>query len=478
MGMFSISGLGSGIDTRSLINELIQAEARPKTRLEWRRQLWDVRRSTWSDLNTRMGSLKGAADRLGSITTWTSSGVTSASSANPAKVDVAITGPNPESGSFDVQVSQLAANARWESSPTPGLVAQNQTLFFQVGGATAQVGITAGRDVDWVANRINSNAAVSALVTASVEDGALVIRSNSEGAAGDLTMWSNRNNANNYLTTAGITKAQAGQDAQFTVNGASFSRSTNEITDLLDDVTLTLGGVSVNPVTVTVDGGGLSQQGIKDSILDFVDKYNAVIDFINTRSAEKRVPNASNLQEFLKGPMASDRGFSGIASDLRRWASDVVAGVGGSFTNLADIGISTGASTGVYDPSNTGGRLVVDMAKLDAALGSDMASVQALFSSNGATLAEEGIGRRFGTLVGQMRTGGRIDASMQGASRQMEQMQDAIDRLDFRLERRRAMYERQFAAMETLLGQLQSQSAWLDGQISSLMQSSPLQGGR
>ena len=61
MSTFSIGGLSSGLDTKSIISQLLEIDARPKVKKQWQHALWTERKNIWSEVNTRLLALQGKA---------------------------------------------------------------------------------------------------------------------------------------------------------------------------------------------------------------------------------------------------------------------------------------------------------------------------------------------------------------------------------------------------------------------------------
>ncbi|MCW2606202.1 MAG: flagellar hook-associated protein [Frankiales bacterium] len=61
---FSISGMGSGIDTAGLVSQLMQAERLPQTKITSRQQAAQKQVTSWNDLRTKMQALQTAAEAL------------------------------------------------------------------------------------------------------------------------------------------------------------------------------------------------------------------------------------------------------------------------------------------------------------------------------------------------------------------------------------------------------------------------------
>ncbi len=64
MPSFTISGLTSGIDTDSLIRQLLEVERIPLNRLEEKKSAAELKRAAYSDLSSKIEALESAADEL------------------------------------------------------------------------------------------------------------------------------------------------------------------------------------------------------------------------------------------------------------------------------------------------------------------------------------------------------------------------------------------------------------------------------
>lgn len=133
MSAFSVSGLSSGLDTKTIIDQLMSIESRPKQKLEWNQQLSNTRQNVWKELNTKLGAMKDAADALLKFETWqlgaaTPGGTWSAASGDPSRLSAIVNG-TPTAGTYNIAVQQMA---QAEISRSTG----------NLGGATAGVRAT------------------------------------------------------------------------------------------------------------------------------------------------------------------------------------------------------------------------------------------------------------------------------------------------------------------------------------------------
>jgi flagellar hook-associated protein 2 len=465
---FSVGGLASGLDTKSIVSQLMAVEGRGKTRLEWNKALWESRQSTWSSLNGKLNSLQGFADILNNPSTWQTSA--SASSDAPTKVTGTINGTNQAAGAFAISVSQLASAEVWDAANS--VVASGaDTLTITTGSGPFVININGGDDDTAIMNAINAAPGID--VTASLNGGKLRITHNSTGAASDFTVVS----GGTLAADLGIAESNAGTDATFTIDGNPYTRATNTgLSGILTGVDLNLLGTTASAATLTVTADGPADtDDIKGKIMNFVNGYNAVVDLINSKTSEAKVAKPTNLSQYLQGPMSRDYMFSSVGYDLRRWTTDVVSGLSSGSRMLSDIGITTGNWSSGFNSDNVTGKLVVDEDALETAIENDPTAVQAIFStSGGGAMAADGISRRVSSLVSGWRAGGKVDLAMTGASSQVTKLQTSIDKASERLTRKQAYYERMFAALESSLGKLQSQGTWLSGQLSSLTGSGQL----
>ena len=79
MAGMSVDGLVSGLDTTTLISQLIQAESAPQTALKSKVSEAQAAVSAFQSVNSRYAALKSAADLVADSNTWTTPVATSSS---------------------------------------------------------------------------------------------------------------------------------------------------------------------------------------------------------------------------------------------------------------------------------------------------------------------------------------------------------------------------------------------------------------
>src|SRR5690348_4995764 len=105
MAGISLGGLASGLDTNTMIQQLMQVEAQPKVQMQQKQTVEQVRQQALKDIQTRLDNLKTSILSLGDTTVW--GDVQTVESGDPTKVAVTRTG-GAAAGAYQIGVTQLA----------------------------------------------------------------------------------------------------------------------------------------------------------------------------------------------------------------------------------------------------------------------------------------------------------------------------------------------------------------------------------
>ena len=243
----SVSGLSSGIDWRSLIDQLRTAEHRPIDLLTKQKGTYGDKLKAWQELNTKLLSLKTAAEKLNTakgFNLFTSSS-SSSSVTNPDDLFTATIGTAGQTGSYTIEVLQTASAQKKASqsfSSQSTALGAGYAGTFQINSRDVTVAATDSlADVQTKINNLNSGAqatnVTASIVSYSPTDYRLILTSQKEGVAGIVT-------SPELAAAFGFTVIQAGRDAQLKVDGMPLleplTRSSNTITDVLPGITLNL----------------------------------------------------------------------------------------------------------------------------------------------------------------------------------------------------------------------------------------------
>lgn len=438
----SISGLASGIDTSSLIEQLMTLEAAPQTRLKSRLSTQQSQLSSLQSLNTQIAALATKATEMAKASSWT---VYSVASSLTGVTATASTGA--AQGALAVRVDAVAAAHRLTFATTAAgtdTVVTNGTDVKLTVGATTTTIATDGT-LNGLVSAINGAGKGVYATTVKLDDGTyrLSVQASSTGAAGAFTL----TDSTGAALLGGATVIQ-GTDAAVTIGTDTVHSSTNTFSGVATGVDFTVSAAAVGQtatLTVSADSSSATTK-----VKSFVDAINAALSQIDTLTAYNAATKTS-------GTLAGESALREVRSNL----VNAIYPADGS--SLADIGLQT----------DKYGKIVFDSDKFAAALKANPDAVAARFTAAGTT----GYATRLKTAASAASdsTTGTLTASITGHNSSIKTLQQGIDDWSDRLELRRTSLTRQFTAMETALSNLQSQGNWLASQISSLSSSSSSQ---
>src|SRR3954447_1338077 len=454
MAGIQLSGLVSGLDTKTIVDQLMSIEKQPRARIELQQTAVQARQSSLREISTKLNALQLAAHDLGSVALWADT--QQVTSTDDTKVAVRRTG-GVGPGGYDVTVTQLASSSRRTYTYTEPTADDTPLTVTKKDGTTTTFLLKAGAKIDDAVAQINGNpdAGVFAVNVGSK----LVLASRSTGA-------------NSTFSAGGAASLDAGtevdgDDAIYSIGAATGLKSpTNVIANAVPGVEFTLKARTTG-VTVNAGAPEPDRTQVKTKLKAFVEAYNAAATTMRTDLNEKRVPNPANATDASKGSLFGDSGVADMLSTLRAAVSADVPGfdattTASKITALAALGISTGsANTGTaVNQDAVAGKLVFDEAAFDAALDKDPVGVRKLL---GGVIGTNGFAQSFEAKVkAYSQAGGLLDARISSADADIARIKASLTRFDDRMETRQAFYERQFLALESAMSKsqgLQSQLA-------------------
>jgi flagellar hook-associated protein 2 len=432
MSPLSLSGLASGLDTETIISQLMSVEGQPKARMQQQDTQALARQVQLKDLQTRLTSVRDAATALRSTATWAD--VQTVSSSDAARVSVRALG-TAAPGSHQLEVTRLAVTAQHAFDYTASTTAQS----VQIGAFT--LAVDPNSTVGTVASAINARA--DAPVSAVVAGGKLVLTSRASGAANDFATGASP------LLAESATYARVGVDASYTLDGVAKTSSSNVIGDAILGAEMTLKATTAAPVAVTITEPDVDTDGVKANIKAFVTAYNSTIDIIRAKIAEKPVLKPQTTADTTKGLFYGDSMLSSMLSSMRSQIGD-----------LSDLGISTGAPSGTtkFSDDAVAGHLTVDDTKLSAAIASGAAAVQTRLQA---------FGTRMASTVAPPK-GSPVDTRLTSEASVRKRLADSMASMDVRLADKEKGLRAKFAAMESALAAAQSAQAQMTAQLSAL----------
>lgn len=525
-----IGGLASGMDIDTLVADIMKAERIPLDKLNKQKQTTEWQRDQYREMNTALQSLDTLVfsnvflqkSFITKKVTSSNENLVSATSINSVsnvsnQIDVVNLA---EAASWKADSNINTTSGLF----TGGKVTADTELKFKV----KDPGTTTSREVTFkinkddtiesVINKINgSGLGVSAMrskidvdtnPTDTVYDyqDRVVFTSNNTGANGDIIVTDESTNSflrdlgfsvpgtgsfdvdtdgdtvnDGYLLQKDPTKQ--GINAVVKVNGYQLEQTSNVFK--INGIEYTIKGKTAGPVSVSTS---TDVDTIFNNIKSFVDKYNELIEKVNGKITETRYRSYEPLTDEEKEAMTEkqielweDRAKSGLlkndrilASGLNQMRMDLYARVGNStdsiddnYDQLSEIGINTSSN---YLER---GKLVINDSELKAAISNNPDAVYKLFASEGTSFESKGIARRLrdtisSTILQIEDRAGKTSWTNNKFTlgKDLNAIDERINRFEDRLLKLEDRYWRQFTAMEKAIQKANEQSTYLLQQTS------------
>ena len=460
------SGIGSGLDVNSIVQQLMQIEQRPISLLNQREAGFQAQLSTLGLLKGAISNLQGAAQALAEFDTVTyratvsDTGILSATAGTTAhgavhSVDVA----NLAQGQKLVAAGQATRNTAIGSGGattvtiTAGAITGGTLANGRYTGATftpdpdgSPVTLTidaSNNTLEGIRDAINASGAG---ITASIiNDGTatpyrLALSTDGSGAdsslridvAGDAALAGLL--AQDPAGTQNLAETQSARDAAFTVDGIAITRPGNVVSDVIDGVTLTLKAESAAPVTVTVARDTGSAQ---TALQNFVKAYNDL---------NKSIGDATGKGRQLQG----DAGVLGFQQRVRNAVGSFYGSTSSAYRSLSALGLTF----------QLDGTLAFDSTKLAAALDADSAGALATITGAGSAAQAQ--------ADAALGTGGLIDAGTNRLNDSIRTLDERRTHLQNRLIDVEARYRAQYTALDVMLSSMSQTSQFLQTQLAQL----------
>ena len=454
----SAAGVGSGLDVGGIISQLMAAERQPLTRLQTQQKSYQSKLSAFGQLQSAMSKLQDAAATLAKSTTFSAT----TASAGDTKAFTASSTTSAQTGSYNIEVQQLARAQRVATSATTAPTVGEGSLtislgrYAEDGSFTAAadgektISVAAGASLADLRDAINgADAGVSAQIINNGTVDQLVISSKETGAAQAFKLSGTGGLADfSYdagSATPGLTTVQQAQDARLTIDGLAITRGSNTIADAIEGVTLTLAKPTEGETAVTVSR---DDETAKKAIDEFAKAWNELNTLIRTQTSYDAATKKA-------GTLNGDASVRSIQGQLRSVFSNPISGLSGA-TMLSQAGISF----------KTDGSMSVDSAKLAEALADPSMKIGELFAGNGTV---DGFAKTLETRVkGMLDTDGLLSARTDGINRTIKSFDARIESLEARLVKVEARYSAQFTALDAAMSSMNTTSAYLTQQLANL----------
>jgi flagellar hook-associated protein 2 len=456
LGGIQFGGLASGLDTGAIIDAILLAEGRTLRSVQNRKEDEQKRLTLLGTFEGLLNTLRDKARDLQSAGNFFAHEL---SVGEEGIASFTLSG-SAVAGAHTLEVLSLAAADRYAFAGVadPEAALGGGTLSFSYGATPYSVSVAAGSSLIDVAKAINDAAGddVTATIvntgTASSPAYQLVLAGDDTGADFTITGLTS-----SVTGLSGATRVSTASNASAIVDGLAVQRSSNLFSDVLPGISFTVLRTTEAPLSFTVD---VDTEGIQANVQEFVDAYNAVVEFMNDQ-------NSFSIEDGAGGELFGDSALDTVRSTLRRALFSVDIGTvvadQEGYTTLGLLGIDV----------QTDGTLEVDSTQLAEKLNGNLDLFSEFFRREGTAVDHSDKGL-FGRVDGMLDdlldnsttpSGARVDGLIAGRKsslqRQVANYDKDLTRLEERLDLLEQTLVQKFATLERLMAGLQSQQAFL-----------------
>lgn len=281
-----------------------------------------------------------------------------------------------------------------------------------------------------------------------------VVIKGSTGSTEGFTVASTSSTNLGFSVPAGF----AASDAVLSVDGVSYTRKTNSITDIVDGLTIDLKAPTsgVANIMVTKD-----TSAIKTKLTALVTAYNDFNDIVNQTTDPK-----STLETY-GATLVGDSTVRMVRQQMRSIIFGVSSATGTSLKTISELGFSL----------NQKGVLSLDATKLDKALANSYDDVTKMFTGGFNNLSTysnlpAGIaGDAVKKLTNLLSPTGPLMTKSENANTENTKYQAQLTKLQARMDSLLVRYQKQFAAMDSMVGSVNSQKTSLKSTFDAMMAS-------
>ncbi len=455
-GTISFSGLATGMDTSSIVSQLMTLERAPEKLMTAQKTKMQNQVSAYNALSSALTSLQSLMAGMNSADTFAAK---SASVADSSVASATATSA-AQAGTHTLKVTSLARSQTLvsESSTNSGYASDTAKNF---GTGTITIANTADPLHPVTVNIDSTNNSLQGIASAINASGANVTASVvNDGSGTPYRLAIIGKDTGTYSVTSGLTggtydaptfdEKVAASQAVFQLDGIDMTRTTNTVANALPGISLNLQGqTDSSGTTITI---GNDTAAVTTKINNFVSGYNSVMNLINQDTAYDATTKTA-------GVLFGDSTIRTVLDSIQTVLTNRLPGATGSFSSLADIGITTDKYTGI---------LSADSSKLSSALSSDFNSVTSLFTQNTGTFGlaqnQYGIAEQFNKQIDSLThfysgtgSSGIISTRIHGLNDSMTNIDNQIAAMEVRMISMEANLNAQFTAMEQLVS---NTTAW------------------
>ncbi|HFB67226.1 MAG TPA: flagellar cap protein [Aeromonadales bacterium] len=432
---------GVNLDVQGLVSQLMQVESRPLERLQEKENQFQSQLSAFGRLKSALSSFQTSMSNLSSLDKFETYKVSSTESDTDKSFTVSVD-KDAAPGTFSIDVQNLARSNKYGSSTaftdTTSAITADANLDISDGTNSLSIDIN-GKSLAEIRDAINTaaesgNVGVSASI---VQEGTnayqLVLSASKTGLNNQISVTS----TGNAVSQLNLTEKLTALDATVVIDNAyTVSSATNTLDNVISGISLNLLKPSTVSADITIER---DTEAVKESVGDFVSAFNTLKGTVDALK-----------EQGLQG----DSILSRVMSDIRNEFNSS-AGLSGSFNFLSEVGITSDSKSG---------DLQLDTSKLDKAIAQDFEGVSQLFAND-----NQGVAFRLNEKMDEyLSYDGLIKVRQDGLNRRIDNNESAQLNMEYRLQQIESRYLKQFSALDQLISESNSTSAYLSQQLANL----------
>ena len=476
--MVAVTGTGSGLDIDGLVASLVAAEQAPaEARLNAREASITSLSTSFSSAKAAVTDLEAAANKLALATTFsqfttsssdtTRATISATSSASLGSYQLAVTNlasaQTLASRTFSTTSDTLGTGTLTIAIGTPSYSGSTYSSFSQTSSVDISID-SSNNTLSGVRDAINNaSAGVNASILKNGDNYQLLLVSEETGLSksmsisvtGDSVGGDSDNDGLSQLafnsSGSQLTQYAAGANANFSINGLAVSSASNTVTDVIDGVTLNLLSATSSAITIDVK---TDTDTIVADVQAFVDKYNAYATLFKDLTKYDATTGTA-------GVLQGDSTARSVMSQIRSELGKSVTGLSGSYTSLADVGISIDKL----------GVMTFTQSTFKTAFAAAPSEVTGVFASTTVSgTAVEGVAEKLETLMEGflVSTTGIFDSRISSLNTQLTDITDDRADLARRMQSLEDRYFAQLNAMDSLLAEIETTGNFLTQQFEAM----------
>ncbi|GHG69225.1 flagellar hook-associated protein 2 [Alishewanella longhuensis] len=477
MSSINFLGAASGLPLDQLVSTFVDVERKTKmARIEKTKSTLNASLSGVGQLRSALSGFLDAAKKLSGESL--KARVVTLTQPEEGKTFIQATAKNTASAAtFDIKVNQLAKGSRLESADgefaDANAVVSNTAgeMTFEAGDKSFTVAVTAGMTLNELRLKINDSAdnfGVNAniLNVGGAIGTKLVLTSNITGAGNDLVVSNNNAELDTLSTvptgaTPGLSLAAVAQDAVIELDGIAISSRTNTFENAVQDISITVLNETPTGKNAQLQVA-TDKKAAEDNIQNFIKSYNALVDQVGSLT-RNRIMGADGTVTLESGALSGDSLPRNILNQIRSIFGGAVDGAPEQLNSLYSMGITLNKSGKLEISTSTEFNSETGKMRFDKALNENYDDISKLFGG------ENGLVKQLDSLVTEYTKSGGLIANrqenLQSRLRENTKASDAASRYIVSFE---DSLRKRYAALDTLLGQMQRQQANVTAALASL----------